>query len=136
MRLSFNWTLPKLGTAIMALAAVFTAGAQATTSKGKSPEGLKESVNSATSMIGQVLVRRDGERVYVSENGVTFDELDLNGTDEARRLRTLLDALNIGSDPVRVPVGRLIVADGGSAIGAAMQSDKAQGSDGQAAQGK
>jgi hypothetical protein len=135
MRLSYKWAMPKLGTAMMALAALFTAGAQAATGEGKAPGRLKESINSSTSTIGQVLIRRDGERAYVSENGLTFDELDLNDTDEGRRLTRLLDALNVGSEPVRVPVDRLIVADGGSAIGAVSHSDKEHSGD-EAGQGK
>jgi hypothetical protein len=124
---SKRWgTFSKLGTAMMGLAALFTAEAQAATE----PTGdVKGGVTPSRSGIGEVLVRRDGHRVYISENGSAFEELQLDDTDEGVRLNRLLNELKVGAEPVRISVGRVIVADGGSSINVRKQSARSEQSE-------
>jgi hypothetical protein len=65
----------------------------------------------------EVVVRSDGEKIYISERGGSFQELSLGETPEALRLRKLLDAAGATRGSVSVPVGSIIVANGGSQVG-------------------
>jgi hypothetical protein len=124
---STKWgTFSKLGTAVMGLAALFTADARATTEPGGPA---KVGAIPSSLGIGEVLVRRDGQRVFISENGSTFEELQLDDTDDGARVKSLLNELKVGADPVSISVGRVIVADGGSSINAPTQSGRSDQSD-------
>ncbi|HEX2726616.1 MAG TPA: hypothetical protein VHN20_12425 [Beijerinckiaceae bacterium] len=124
---SFKWgTFAKLGTAIMGLAALFTADARAATEPTGTP---KDGVVPSRLGIGEVLVCRDGHKLYISENGVSFEELTLDDTDDGVRLSRLLNEMKIGADPVAISVGRVIVADGGSSINAPRQAGRSDRAD-------
>lgn len=61
----------------------------------------------------EVVVRTDGDRVFLSQGGGAFEELPLGNTPEATYLRRLLGAAGAGGASVTVPVGTIIVANGG-----------------------
>jgi hypothetical protein len=59
------------------------------------------------------VVRIDGENVYISQDGSTFEQLYLGDTLEAAHLRTLLLDEGAARRSVSIPVGAMIVASGG-----------------------
>jgi hypothetical protein len=62
----------------------------------------------------EVVVKVDGERLFISQDGSHFEELRLGDTREAVHLRKLLrDEVSDGRS-VTVPVGSMIVASGGA----------------------
>jgi hypothetical protein len=63
----------------------------------------------------EVVLRTEGERIYISERGDAFRELLLGGTREAAVLRGLLK--QAGAERVTVPVGSIVVANGGGNVG-------------------
>jgi hypothetical protein len=62
---------------------------------------------------GTVLMKYEGRGLFVSENGGSFQPLELGETPEAESLWNLLRKLSPDGSAVRVPVDRRIVADGG-----------------------
>jgi hypothetical protein len=59
------------------------------------------------------MVKVVGEKVLMSQNGSSFEELRLGDTPEAAHLKNLLrDAGPLGQS-VSVPIGSMIVASGG-----------------------
>jgi hypothetical protein len=61
----------------------------------------------------EVAVRIDGEKIYISQDGRTFEELRLGDTPEAALLKKLLRDEGANGASVSVPVGSMIVASGG-----------------------
>jgi len=57
-------------------------------------------------------LRADGDKIYLSQGGASFEELKLGDTPEARHLRKLLR--DAGGGEMTVPVGSFIVANGGA----------------------
>ena len=62
---------------------------------------------------GEVAVRIDGENIYISQDGSTFEQLYLGDTPEAAHLRKLLLDEGAARGSVSIPVGAMIVASGG-----------------------
>lgn len=118
--------LLKLSAAMVGLAALFTAGAQADIADPRPADGVKDGMRPATRGLPEVLVRSDGDRVYISENGTAYDELALRDTPEGARLKRMLDDLNLGPEPIAVPVGRVIVADGGAGVHAPKEAERSE----------
>jgi hypothetical protein len=62
----------------------------------------------------EVVVKVDGEKLFISQDGSRFEELRLGNTREAVHLRKLLrDEVSDGQS-VTLPVGSMIVASGGA----------------------
>jgi hypothetical protein len=62
----------------------------------------------------EVVVKIDGENIFISQDGRNFEELRLGDTREALHLRKLLrDEVSDGRS-VTIPVGSMIVASGGA----------------------
>jgi len=62
----------------------------------------------------EVVVKIDGENIFISQDGSNFEELRLGDTREALHLRKLLrDEVSDGRS-VTIPVGSMIVASGGA----------------------
>jgi len=62
----------------------------------------------------EVVVKIDGEKLFISQDGSHFEELRLGDTREALHLRKLLrDEVSDGQS-VTLPVGSMIVASGGA----------------------
>jgi hypothetical protein len=76
---------------------------------GTTPEPSSRS----SSRSNEVAVRIDGENIYISQDGSTFEELYLGDTPEAAHLRKLLRDEGADGRSVSIPVGSMIVASGG-----------------------
>ena len=126
--LTAQWvSLTKLSTVAMSLVAFFAPQTQANTSNRATGASIR-GASSASLNTGQVMVRTDGQSLYLSEDGARYEELTLEDTAEGARLQKLLKELRVGSAPVRVPVDRLIVADGGSGAHRPKQADESTAS--------
>lgn len=76
---------------------------------GTTPEPSRRLASSAN----EVVVRIEGEKVYISQDSRRFEELRLGDTPEAAHLRKLLRDEGADRRSVSVPVGSMIVASGG-----------------------
>lgn len=64
---------------------------------------------------GTVLVRLEGGIIFVAEHGGAFEPLMLKESRQVDELRRLLDDAGAAEQPVSVPLGAMIVANGGAA---------------------
>ena len=62
----------------------------------------------------EVAVKTDGENIFISQDGRTFEELRLGDTREALHLRKLLRDEASDGRTITIPVGSMIVASGGA----------------------
>ena len=113
-RLTRKRSLPTLRTLMMGVAALFATDTQASTSEAKLTETLDTVPNSGRPNIGQVAVRTDGQKIYLSDDGTNFEELTIGHTVDGTRIKSLLRQLNVWMEPVIVPVRRVIFAYGGA----------------------
>jgi hypothetical protein len=91
---------------------------------GVAPEPSSRSVSRAA----EVAVRIDGEKIYISQDGNTFEELHLGDTPEVAHLKKLLRDEGADSASVSIPVGSMIVASGGGGTkGAKPKNSRANG---------
>jgi hypothetical protein len=65
--------------------------------------------------LATVSMRLEGETIYISERGGGFEPLPLGDSLQAAQLRRLLAEAGAGERAVSVPVGSMIVANGGAA---------------------
>lgn len=80
----------------------------------------------SASRAAEVAIRIDGEKIYISQDGNTFEELHLGDTPEAAHLRKLLRDEGPDGRSVSIPVGSMIVASGGGGTkGAKPKSSRA-----------
>lgn len=128
--------LTKLSTALVGFAALFTAGAHADIVDQKPVEGVKDGTRRASRELAQVLVRKDGDQVYFSEDGTAYRELALRDTPDGARLKKLLNEMDLGPEAISVPVGRMIVADGGAGVHAPRKADRPKKNEQRSAQSK
>ena len=113
-----RWTLkswlqlPRWGALILGFGALCAGGARASDTElqsvGSTPRPSKE--HGAT--IDEVVIRTDGEKIYLSHGGSAFEEISLGNTAEAAYLKALLDETGAIGESVTVPVGSIIVANG------------------------
>jgi hypothetical protein len=61
----------------------------------------------------EVAIRTKGEKIYISQRGGAFEELFLGDTPEAEYFRKLLMEAGAARGPISVPIGSIIVANGG-----------------------
>jgi hypothetical protein len=62
-----------------------------------------------------VVMFLNGEKIYFSQRGGAFEELSLGSTQQATYLRQLLKDAGAAEHPVSVPIGSMVVANGGGA---------------------
>ena len=90
-----------------------TSSAQADVPKPR-PSGLMPDLfGKQLSRSDEVVLRLDGEKIYLSQGGSAFEELRLGDTPEALHLRKLLRDAGGSGQSVSVPIGSTIVASGG-----------------------
>jgi hypothetical protein len=94
--------LPSRLALILGLGALSTAGAQA-----EAPD------QSNLGTFGDISIRSDGGKIYLSESGGDFQELQLRDTAEARHLKWLLEQNGTASDPAGLRLNPTILAGGG-----------------------
>jgi hypothetical protein len=94
--------LPGRVALILGLGALSTAGARADAPEGHGRAG-----------VGDVLVRSEGGKIYLSQGGEQFQELRLGDTVEARHLRQLLEQNGAAASPAGLRLNPTILAGGG-----------------------
>jgi hypothetical protein len=105
--------LPAWGAFILGFGALVGGDARADQPKPRPPELIPDLSGRSLSRSEEVVLRLDGENIYLSQGGSAFEELRLGDTPEAVHLRKLLrDAGGMGQS-VSVPIGSTIVASGG-----------------------
>jgi hypothetical protein len=83
---------------------------------------------SASRAAAEVAIRIDGEKIYISQGGNTFEELQLGDSPEAAHLKKLLRDEGANGASVAIPVGSMIVASGGGGTkGQKPKSSRANG---------
>jgi hypothetical protein len=104
--------LPKWGAFALSFGALFAADGRAEKS-----EYQRLGTNSVPRSVGlqAVAMRIEGGKIYISQRGGDFEELPLGDTQQAAHLRELLREAGAAEYPVSVPVGSMIVANGGAA---------------------
>ncbi len=96
--------LPGRAALILGLGALSTAGARADT-----PEQAHRTAS------GDILIRSEGGRIYLSEAGKEFEELRLNDTAEARHLKQLLESRSRAEGAPYIRLNSTVLASGGGA---------------------
>ena len=130
-------SLAKLGTAVMGFSALFATETRANNSGTNPANPVGARPHAAPADIGRLLVRSEGGTLYLSEDGTRFEELVIDDSADGKRVKRLLEELEIGRDPVSVPVSRVIVADGGASPNLSKRNTKQSNDDtSQSSQGK
>jgi len=101
---------------ILGCGALFAGETQANKSQNQ-PVGAMGPSNSLGRNADEVLVRLEGEKIYISQYGGTFRELSLADAPETTYFKELLRDANTAE--IAVPLGPTIVANGGSAANGA-----------------
>jgi hypothetical protein len=99
---------------VLGLGALVAADAQA--ERSRSLDGVQPAES-------EVVLRMEGDRVFMSEKGGVFRELSLGDTREAAELRRLVK--QAGEERIAVPVGSFVVANGGANAGGVKPKDAA-----------
>ena len=107
--------LPKWKALMLGFGALFAADAQAKSDLPSAGTNLETSKQSGSN-VDEVAIRTEGEKVYISQSGGTFEELWLGNTPEAEYLRGLLRDAGAARSPIPVPIGSIIVANGGGGV--------------------
>ena len=93
---AWNWLrLPSRVALLLGLGALSAAGARANSAEAQPGASLAQGA-------GEVMVRADGGRIYLSEDGKTFEELQLGDTEAARHLRRLLENHGAAASGIRL----------------------------------
>ena len=107
--------LPKLGALALGFGGLFVAEAPAENSKFQ-PIGTSPGPSRQRDLaLDAVVMRLNGETIYISQRGGAFEELVLGNTQQATYLRQLLRDAGAAERPVSVPIGSIVVANGGGA---------------------
>ena len=104
--------LPKLGTLALGFGGLLAADALAHKSDfhaGAGPTPYRDRA------LDYVVMFLNGEKIYLSQRGGAFEELSLGSTQQATYLRQLLRDAGAAGQPVSVPIGSMVVANGGGA---------------------
>jgi hypothetical protein len=105
--------LTAFGTLILGLAALSPGNAQADTAVLQPTNAALEPSGRPAMKSDEVQVRIEGETIYISQDGGTFDELRLEDVAEIVHLKKLLRDAGAGAQSFSLPVGAMIVASGG-----------------------
>lgn len=106
------FSLSKWVAFILGCGALFAGEAQANNSQIQ-PVGATAPSNLLGPNSDNVLIRLEGEKIYISHDGSTFRELPLADGPEANYFRQLLRDATSADREVAVPLGHIIVANGG-----------------------
>ena len=111
----WRW-LRKWGALMLGVGAIVPTG----DGRARSPEfALPEPISANQLHSGRfddVLMRIEGDKIYVSQRGGVFEELSMGDTPYAAHLRSLFRDAAIVDGIVSVPVGSTVVANGGGYI--------------------
>ena len=98
---------------VLMLGAVFASSAWGERPEMKTPGTAAAPSAQRDPLLGEVLVRAEGTKIYISQGGSPFEELSLEETSDASVLRNLLSDAGAAKTPISIPVGSIIVASGG-----------------------
>jgi hypothetical protein len=98
---------------ILGCGALFAGEAQASKSQIQ-PIGAVGPSNLLGRNSDKVLIRLEGEKIYISQDGSTFRELSLVDAPETIYFKELLRDATSAAREIAVPLGPIIVANGGS----------------------
>lgn len=104
--------LSKWGTLVLGVSALVTSFAWP--AKAHAPAIGPTSGSEHGAGLNEVLLRSEGGKLYISERGGPFQELTLGDTPDTAAFRKLLREVAGLDGSVSVPVGSIIVANGGS----------------------
>lgn len=104
------------GALMLGVGALFASDAQASRSDVELSERAASGVRTPAGAHDQVLIRTEGGKVYVSQGGGAFRELSVGDTPEGAYLKQLLGELGAAGSSISVPVGSIVVANGGSGL--------------------
>lgn len=109
------WWLPSRIALLLGAGALSAVGAKADTTEPQADKTLSRVPLQSAKTFGELLVWSDGGRIYVAEAGRPAQELQLEDTAEAQRLRQLLerDGASPGT-PHSVPHRMILAGDGGA----------------------
>jgi len=108
----WSW-LAKWGAVALGFGALFAGDARGNNSVSLSPSSDRGSSKPLGSNVDEVVIRTDGDKVYLSQGASGFEELLLGDTPDATFLRRLLRDAGATQGPLSIPVGSTIVANGG-----------------------
>jgi hypothetical protein len=106
--------LPSRIALLLGLGALSAAGARADTGRGQPGAGIAPVAQGLQAGLGEVLIRTEGGRIYVSEGGREFRELQLTDTAHARMLKELLQNNSAEATAATRLTPMLLAGDGGS----------------------
>ena len=107
--------LPKLGALALGFGGLLAADAPAEKSDFRPVEPGAGPTRQGDVALDAVAMRLSGETIYISQRGGAFEELSLGDTQQATYLRQLLRDAGAMEHPVFVPIGSMVVANGGGA---------------------
>ena len=105
----------KWGALVLGFGGLFTADATAERSELRSFDPGVPSSQRRNVSDGTLLVRLEGGKILVAEHGGAFEPLALKDSRQTEELRRLLSEAGAVTQPVSVPIGAIIVANGGAA---------------------
>ena len=105
----------KWGALVLGFGGLFTADATAERSELRSFDPGVPSSQRRNVSDGTLLVRLEGGKILVAEHGGAFEPLALKDSRQTEELRRLLSEAGAVTQPVSVPLGAMIVANGGAA---------------------
>ena len=89
---AYKWLrLPSRIALLLGLGALSAAAARADTGQAQPGAGIAPSAQGNQATLGEALIRTEGGRIYLSEGGGEFNELQLTDTTHARMLRQFLE---------------------------------------------
>ena len=107
---------------ILSCGVLFAGEAQADKSQIQ-PVGAMGPSNRLALNSGEVLIRIEDEKIYISQGGSLFKELSLIDAPVVTYFKELLRHGTTGDGKIAVPVGSIIVANGGSAANGAKSKE-------------
>jgi hypothetical protein len=105
----------KWGALVLGFGGLFAADATAERSELRSFDPGAQSSQQRDVGDGTVLVRLEGGIILVAEHGGAFEPLALKDSRQAEELRRMLSEVGAITQPVSIPIGAIIVANGGAA---------------------
>lgn len=105
--------LTRWGAIVLGLGTLFAGEAQANRSADRASGPDTSSAKQPGLGPDEVVVRLDEDKVYLCQRGGVFDELVLDETPDVAYLRKLLRDAGAAKGPLTIPVGSIIVANGG-----------------------
>lgn len=108
----WSW-LPKWGAIALGFGTLFAGDARANNSAHLSARLDTGSSKPLGSNVDEVVIRTDGDKLYLSHRASGFEELLLADTPDAAFLKKLLQEAGVAQRPLAIPVGSIIVANGG-----------------------